>query len=132
MCNALSNLYLPLIYKFGRDWWIVFWLSIALSLLSFFPLLFFVKESPKFFVSVGRFASAREVYSFIAKVNNKPMFFNKLEGEEAHRDSEKKSLHGIKELCQIKSLRVSLFVVPLNWFAVSLIALGLTFSLGNL
>ena len=32
------------------------------------------------YVSVGEFAKAREVYEAIAKINNKPMFSNKLKG----------------------------------------------------
>ena len=57
-------------------------MSLGLSLFCFFPFIFFMRESPKFYVSVGKFEEARKVYKYIAKINGKHMFTNKLEGEE--------------------------------------------------
>ena len=53
--GSLTFAYLPLIYQFGKDWWIVYWLDMGLAILIFFPFLFFVKESPKYLVSIRKF-----------------------------------------------------------------------------
>lgn len=71
LIDSLALIYLPLIYQFGKDWWIVFWLSMAISIVAILPLVIFVRESPKFLVSVRSFSRAREVYRFISKVNRK-------------------------------------------------------------
>ena len=62
------------------------------------------------------------------------MFLNKLEGEErVNEDPEKgRSENEIRQLFQIKSLRVSLLVVPFIWFTVSFISYGVFFALGSL
>lgn len=76
LIDSFSNFYLVVAYQFGKRWWIVFWIDLAVSLLVFFPFLFFVRESPKFYVSVGKHKKAKQVYRFIAKLNKKPMFAN--------------------------------------------------------
>ena len=68
-------------------------------------------------------------------MNKKPIFRNKLEGEEEEQSEEKKNKkndHGIREIFRVKSLRVSLMVVPFVWFAITFIAYGITYSIGNL
>ena len=104
LLDDLNSLCLPLIYQFGRDWWIVFWISFGLSVFSLFPLLFFIRESPKFYVSVGKFGKGREVYKYIARVNKKPMFSQQFEGERNSSDiqDKEKANHGIRELLRIK------------------------------
>ena len=53
--DTLTYGYLPLIYQLGKDWWIVFWMDLGLAVAVFFPLLFFIRESPKYLLSVGKF-----------------------------------------------------------------------------
>ena len=125
---------LPLVYQFGKSWWIVVWFNLGLSLLTLFPLLFLIRESPKFYVSVSKFQEARLVYEHIAKLNKKPMFHNRLEGEErVAQDGEQTIMEqGIKELVRVKSLWVPLAVVPFIWFVVSVTGEGMTLAIGNL
>ena len=73
---------LPLFYQFAKNWWILYWANMGLTVIGLLALAFLIKESPKFYVSVRKFEKAREVYRHIAKVNRNPMFSNKLEGEE--------------------------------------------------
>ena len=121
--GSISNVYLPLIHEFGKDWWIVFWIEFGLALSAFLGFLFFVRESPKFYIGAKKFDKARQVYSYIAKVNKKPMFINKFEGEQMLQESvvSQQGSSGIRDIFIIPSLRVPLFVVPLAWFAVSFI-----------
>lgn len=58
------------------------WSNLGLSLLNLPFLLFFMKESPKYFVSIKRYDKARRVFKYIARLNRKPMFRNKLQGED--------------------------------------------------
>ena len=51
--DAISYAFVPLVYQFGRNWWILVWSNLALSLLNLPFLLFFMKESPKYLVSVS-------------------------------------------------------------------------------
>ena len=56
-------------------------IDVGVCLFAFLFLVFFIKESPKFYVSVKKYEQAREVYKYIASVNKREMFSNKLEGE---------------------------------------------------
>ena len=76
--DGLSPIILPLFYDYGKNWWILYWINMGITVLGLLVLLFFVKESPKFYVSVRKFEKAKEVYSHIAKTNTKEMFTNKL------------------------------------------------------
>ena len=64
--DGTTNLWLPLLHQFGKSWWILYWLNIGQAFLLIIPLLIFVKESPKFLVSVKKFMQAKQVYSCIA------------------------------------------------------------------
>ena len=121
LLDSLSSIYLPLIYQFGLSWWIVYWISFGLSVFSLFPLLFFIRESPKFYVSVGKFSKAREVYQFIAKLNKKPMFSQVLEGEINPVPVDGNNSRGLRELVGVRELRTNLAVLLLNWFVVCFI-----------
>ena len=79
--DSSSTLVLAVLFQFGKNWWILFWLNLGLCALGLLILLFGIKESPKFYVSVRQFNKAKQIYSHIAKTNGKSMFKNKLEGE---------------------------------------------------
>ena len=125
--GSISNVYLPLIHEFGKDWWIVFWIEFGLALSAFLGFLFFVRESPKFYVGTKKFDKARQVYSYIAKVNKRPMFTNQLEGEHLLQESfaSSRQSSGIRDIFKVRSLRVPLFVVPIAWFAISFMEFGI-------
>ena len=108
------------------------WIDFGLCVLAFVPLLLLIRESPKFLVSVKKFKEARQVYNYIAKINKTPMFISNLKGEDKEEDDGGEKLHGIGSLCKIKSLRLSLIVVPFTWFAMNFISQGITLSLGDL
>lgn len=74
MSDPIVAIYLPLIYQFGKSWWIVIWINFGCFVISL-PLFWcFVRESPKFFVSVKKFEKARAVYNFISRINRRPKF----------------------------------------------------------
>ena len=77
-----SNAWLPLVYQFGKSYWVVYWINLALAAVLLIPLIFFIPESPKFLIGQRRYAEARKVYERIAQVNRKPMFTERLEGED--------------------------------------------------
>ena len=79
--DSLTNVWLPLFYEFSNDWRILYWLNLAFTFFLALPFLLFVQESPKYLVSLKKFRQARNTYSFIAKINKKRMFLNRLEGE---------------------------------------------------
>lgn len=54
----------------------------GLALILLIPLIFLIPESPKFLMGQHRYQDARNVYERIANVNGKPMFSEKLEGED--------------------------------------------------
>ena len=114
------------------SWWIAYWICFGLSVFSLFPLLFFIRESPKFYISVGKFSEAREVYRYIAKLNSKPMFSERLEGESSPSRLEGNSSRGVRELVGMRELRPTLVVLLLDWFVVSFVSYGMAFSLGEL
>ena len=106
-----------------------------MALFLILPLLLFVRESPKFLVSVRRFSQAREVYSTIARMNKRPMFEEELEGEGRESEAQlERNSHppSMRELLELKALRPSLMVLPLVWFTVSLINYGTSLSLGSM
>ena len=41
--DSLSSFYLPLIYEFGKNWWILIWIDLVTALLLLVPLFFVVK-----------------------------------------------------------------------------------------
>ena len=71
-------MWLPFLYEFGKNWRILYWLNIGLAFFLIIPFLLFVKESPKFLVSVKKFEEARRVYYSISALNKTPMFQNHL------------------------------------------------------
>ena len=74
LVESSCNVWLPLLYEFGRKWRILYWLNIGLALFLVFLFLIFITESPKFLVSVKKFREARRSNKFMAKINEKPMF----------------------------------------------------------
>lgn len=75
--DGTTSLFLPLFYQYGKNWWILYWINLALTVLGLLGLVSFVKESPKFYVSIRKFDKARAVYNHIAETNRKPMFSSK-------------------------------------------------------
>ena len=81
LADGSTPLLLPLFYQYARNWRILYWINLSLTGVSLLVLVFFAKESPKFYVSIHKFEKAKDVYSHIAKVNRNPKFSTKLEGE---------------------------------------------------
>ena len=79
--DDLSLIYLPILYEFTQSWRIIYYLNLVLTAIALLPIIYFIRESPKFLVSDGKFKQAKEVYKFIANVNKQRMFPNQLEGE---------------------------------------------------
>ena len=50
--DGLSPLTLTALYEYGKDWWILYWINMGLTVLGLLMLLLFIKESPKFYVSL--------------------------------------------------------------------------------
>ena len=67
--DGCSTLTLAFLFQFGKNWWILFWLNLGLCVFGLLVLLFSLKESPKFYVSVRSFNKARQIYCHIAKTN---------------------------------------------------------------
>ena len=56
--NDLSLIFLPLLNQVMTNWRVIYWTSIGLALSMLLPLICFIKESPKFLASVGKFEQA--------------------------------------------------------------------------
>ena len=92
-----------------------------------------MRESPKFLVSVRKFAEAKQIYNYIAQRNRRPQLENDLEGENASIGDElKQEQHGLKKLLKNKALRKPLIIIPFIWFTVDIVYYGINFSLGKL
>ncbi len=57
--DGFSNLWLPLLHSYGKNWWILYWLNLGQAILVILPLILFVRESPKFLISLRRYPQAR-------------------------------------------------------------------------
>ena len=125
--DGLSNVWLPLLYQFGKSWWILYYLNLGLAIVLIIPLILWVLESPKFLISRNRFSPARAAFAKIARWNGRPMFANPLEGEE-----QDKKTGSLRDLIRNPSLRLPLIVIPVIWFTVDIVYYGINFSLGNL
>ena len=62
---------LPLFFYFVGDWRVLFVFNLFVTVLVF-VLLFFIPESPRFYISLRKFDEARKAFSRIAFVNKRP------------------------------------------------------------
>lgn len=48
--DGSSNAWLPLVYQFGKSFWILYWMNFILAITLLTPMIFFIPESPKFLI----------------------------------------------------------------------------------
>lgn len=102
----------------------------------------FVPESPRYFLSKGKYTQAKLVYQYIARINRKPMFSEGLEGEEDAESSMRTStsmnnrarpsiLDGLWRT-KTHRQRCLLFFYPYAWLVVDVVSYGVVFALNQL
>lgn len=69
-----SSLLLPVYFYFFQDWRGLIWINTVIVFGVLLVVLFYIPEAPRFHQSHHNFKKAREVYSFLAKRNNRKMF----------------------------------------------------------
>ena len=65
-------MWLALVYKYIADWRPWFYFITGVIIICFAGVMFYLPESPRFYISRGRFARARAQYTRVARVNGKP------------------------------------------------------------
>ncbi len=78
--DTATMFWVPFLLEYAKNWWILYWMDLSLCFLISLPNIFFILESPKFYISISQFKRARLIYAKIAQINNRPMFTEKLVG----------------------------------------------------
>ncbi len=78
--GGLSSMLLPLFYYLVGDWRILFFFNLFVTV-AVFIMLFFVTESPRYYLSLHLYDKARQTFSRIAAFNNRPEVSSPFEQE---------------------------------------------------
>ena len=74
LLDNLTGILLSIFFYYVGDWRILFWFNLALVITCFVIIFALIPESPRFYMAVGQYDRAREVFKTLAKVNKREMF----------------------------------------------------------
>ncbi len=78
--DGLGNLFIALGFKYLQDWKLWFVINDIETGLILLSAIIFLPESPRYLISKSKFQKAHKVFAYIATINRKPKFSQKLEG----------------------------------------------------
>ncbi|CAK8691148.1 unnamed protein product [Clavelina lepadiformis] len=140
MTTAICHTIFPWIAYGLRDWHYI-QLTIALVPANFFITFFFIPESPRWLLRMGKTEEARKVLARYAKSKNKELTDEKwnsiVEFEEKKRALSEEKQEAAKrvrvwDLFRRPLMRLMSFNVMISWFTVSMVFNGLALNGGNL
>ncbi|XP_030649955.1 solute carrier family 22 member 5-like [Chanos chanos] len=129
---AIGYMLLPLIAFFIRDWRMLL-LTMSLPALIYIPLWWFIPESPRWLLSLGRVEEAEAILRDAAKKNKvtaPEVIFKKLEGEE--KTSKPEETHNILDLLRTRNIRHTTLILCLVWLTLSMGYFGLSLNTSRL
>ncbi|XP_078086931.1 organic cation/carnitine transporter 2-like isoform X1 [Mustelus asterias] len=129
---AIGYMLLPLVAYFIRSWWIL--LSIlSLSGVLYFPLWWFIPESPRWLLIKGRVQEAEAILRHIAKKNHitpPEVLFNDIELQDMKAKSEQS--HSIIHLFKTDNIRAITIINFLVWMILTAEYFSLSLNTPNL
>ncbi|XP_078086930.1 organic cation/carnitine transporter 2-like isoform X2 [Mustelus asterias] len=129
---ALGYMVLPLVAYFIRRWWTLL-LALSIPGLFYFPLWWFVHESPRWLLSKGKVSEAEAILKYAAKKNNvtpPAVLFSSLELEDMM--TERKKTYAIFHLFKTHNIRTITIINLLVWMIMAVGYFGLSLSTPNL
>lgn len=127
---ALGEIVVVLIAYYTREWHLhsLCVSSIVIPCLAYW---FFIEESPRWLISVGRFKEAKEIFTLMAKRNKVPLPNLEIQENFVTQEKEVKTA-GLKELFKSRILLIRSLIIFFNWAVINLVYYGLMYNSGNL
>nr|XP_006822966.1 PREDICTED: solute carrier family 22 member 5-like [Saccoglossus kowalevskii] len=134
MFYSIGYMLLALLAYFVREWWIL-QLIIVCPCILFLSYYWFIPESPRWLISMGRTQEAERIIKQCAKVNGRSLpvdLFNDSWIKDSKEDISDQHKHGILDLFRYSNMRKTTLILIYCWVTLNLAYYGISYDTSNL